>query len=80
VDDTASNGRRQISKLYARAYWVGFTSDTTKKALVTIVENGKIVVSEVQKEKPAEPEVPAAGSQPIRPETIRTSPAAGSRR
>ena len=59
---------------------MGFTSDTTKKALVTITEDGKIVVSEVQNEKPAEPDGPANGSQPIRSETNRTSPAAGSRR
>jgi hypothetical protein len=59
---------------------MGFTSDTTKKALVTIAEDGKIVVGEVQNEEPVEPDVTATGSQPIHSETIRTSPAAGFRR
>jgi hypothetical protein len=56
---------------------MGFTSDTTKQALVTIAEDGEIVVSEVQE---TEPDGPANGSRPLRSETKSMSSAAGSRR
>ena len=55
---------------------MGFTSDTTKQALVTIAEDGKIVISEFQEnEQRAKPDFHATGSQPIRLKTNQTSPA-----
>lgn len=85
IEDDPQSGRLELAKakiVALKRQWEsferehGFRGEAIGNIMVTFGQ----IDSAAETHKKAEPDGPATGSQPIRPETNRTSSAAGSRR